>query len=511
MMHIRKFPALVAAAVGLVMTLSACGGGGAGSTSASGPDKLVYGTGMIYTSMDPHKSISAVGDCQLTCLIYDRLVHSEPDGTLVAGLAESWEFSNDGKTFTLHLREGVTFDDGTPVDAEAVKVSLDRARTLEGSTVKADLMAVSEVTAADDRTVELSLTAPNSTLPGVLSTVTGAIVNPKAIESGADLSTMPDGTGPFDLVSYTADKEMVLERDDNYWGEKPALRELVIKWIKDPSALANALLAGQVDAADLQPANLAPFEGNDQFEMESATTLGQASLIVNFPLAELTDERVRQGILHAIDREGNCENILHGYCEVSDQPFPEGYFANDDSTEQILYPYDPDKAKALLAEAGVDQLSLEAYVTSSSFMPLAQAVQEQLKAVGVSLDVKTIDTSTMAQKLFIEKSLPAVLTPFSGRPDPAITLSGRYTAAGFYNPGGYSEAEVEELALTALTTTDEAAREPILKEASRAVAESAVGMVMYHPVVVSVRRQGVDFPVSVSGIEDLRAATNTGG
>lgn len=505
MKQIRSVPAL-AAVIALSAGLVGCGGDGEAASSSSGGDqKLVYGTGMLYSGMDPHRSLSSVADCELTCLFYDRLVHSEPDGTLVPGLAESWELSPDGLTFTLHLRDAVTFDDGSPLDASAVKASLDRARTMEGSTVKADLMTVTDVKALDDSTVQLSLEAPNSALPGILSTVTGSIIDPKAIENGDDLSRTPAGTGPFDVVSFTADKDMVLKRDDDYWGEKPQLSEIQIKWVKDPSALANAVLAGQVDAAILQPTLLTPFKNNAKFEMESRTSLGQAALIVNFPLAKLTDERVRQAILHAIDREGNCEKILYGYCEVSDQPFPVDYFANDDSGDQILYPYDPRRARELLAEAGAEGISLDIHVSNPTAVPHAQVIQEQLKAVGVAVDVKTIDTSAMAQKLFIEKSLPAVMTPFSGRPDPAITLNGRYTATGFYNPGGYVDETVQAAAQEALSTTDEDERTALLKEASRAVAESAVGMVLYHPEVVAVRKKGWESEISVGGFDDLRS------
>lgn len=498
-----------AAAVGLIapLALAACGGA-TGSTASVSADKLVYGTGMFYSSMDPHKSVSTVGDCAITCLFYDRLVHTKPDGTLIPGLAESWEFSTDGTSLTFHLREGVEFDDGTPLDAAAIKASLDRARTLEGSTVKGDLASIADIKAVDAQTVVFQLRSPDAALPGALSTTTGSIINPKAIESG-DLGDTPDGTGPYELKSYTADSEMTLARDDDYWGEKPAYQDVVIKWIKDPSALANALQAGQVDAAPLQPANAKSFEELDGFTMTKTTTLGQAGLITNFPLAKITDVKVRQAILHAIDREGNCKNILHGYCEISDQPFPDGYFANDGSIDQVLYPYDPEKAKSLLAEAGVKDLKIQAYVTNPSFVPLAQAVQEQLKAVGIGFDVKTIDTATMAQKLFVEKSLPVVLTPFTGRPDPAIMIGHRYSKTGSFNPGGYTDPAVEAAYKQALTTTDPAAREPVLKSASKAVAESAVGMVMYHPVNATVTKEGIDIPASVSGVDDLRAAAPT--
>lgn len=505
-MRTRGFRTLTTLVLAATLALAGCGA--SDDDNLSGDQVLVYGHSTIPNNLDPHKTLFS-GDCVYLCTVYDRLIHINPDGTLAPGLAETWAFSSDGTTFTLKIRDGVTFKDGTVLDAEGVKSNLERARSLDDSAVKTDLEVITSVDTPDAHTVVLSLKTPTATLPGILSGLAGAMINPTALANGTDLSKTPDGAGPFEFVSYTTGSEFKVKPRDDYWGGKPSLAGIDFKIIPDNAALANALRAGQIDAAQILPANLKAFEGNNDYTEKTITTLYQAALVSNFKLAGLTDVRVRQALLHAIDRQSICDEVLSGYCEVSDQPFPESYFAHDDSIDTMLYDYDPDEARRLLADAGATDLEIKAIVPSQQFMPLAQTIQSYLEAVGVKLTTELVDGSSMAQQAFVDKTAPMVITTFGGRPDPAQLFTVRYSEAGFYNPGGFTTPKMQSLFTESLATTDPDKRLPIIKAGAREAAESAIAMMLYSPTDVYVMRKGVDFEPFVTGIPELKTATVT--
>ena len=507
----RRTAGLLGIVVALAIAASGCSGssGNTSSSDGGGTDRsLVVGRSFAMNNLDPHKTLFSA-DCQILCAVYDRLIVIAADGSLEPGIATAWEFSDDGMSLTLDIRDDVTFGDGTVLDAKGVKMNLDRARGLEDSAVKADLAAVSKVVAVDDSTVRIDLAQPDSRLPGVLSVLAGTIINPTALKDGTDLSAETAGSGPFEVASYSADSGITLRARDGYWGDAPAMSTLEVKFITDDSALTNALLAGQVDITEILPQNLTPFADNDKFVIKSVTSLNQVQIAANFDRTGLSDPRVRQAILYAIDREGNCENILKGYCEVSDQPFPEGNPANDGSIDQILYPYDPDRAKELLAEAGVDVQKLTLLVPLQSYMPMAQAIQAQLEDVGIDLDVQLADGSTFAQKVFLEKTADMGLSIIGGQPDPARLFGVRYLAESFYNASATSTDKMTSLYAKILETTDPDERTALVQEGSREVAESAIGLLLYHPATVYVMKDGVDLDPAVTPFQPFSAVTFT--
>lgn len=489
------------------LMLSGCASESNGTLpGGTGNETLVYGQTVVPNNLDPHKTAFTT-DCLTLCPVYDRLIHLGPDGELVPGLAETWTFSDDGLELTLAIREGVTFHDATELDAESVKLSLDRARGMDDSAVKNELLTIEEVVVDDPRTVTLHLTRPDAALPGILSGLAGAVINPTALANNVNLSETMDGAGAFRFVSYVQGSELKHERNDDYWGEAPAIAGVTFKIIPDAAALTNAVQAGQVDVAMILPQNLTPFLDDDAFTVKTQTVLYQNTMITNFASAGLQDARLRQAIMHAIDRETICETIYSGYCEVTDQPFPEGYLAFDDSVKPILYPYDPDRARELLGQVGVDELHLKAVVPAAQFMALAQAIQSQLSEVGIQMDIQQVDSSAMVQQVFVDKTVDMVITGFAGRADPSQMFAVRFSEQGFYNPGAFTTERMQQLYVDSLKETDPDARLELLKAGSLEAGEAALAMMINFPSQAYVMKDGVDLDLYVSGLQEIRGVT----
>ncbi|WP_457966985.1 ABC transporter substrate-binding protein [Arthrobacter sp. D1-29] len=489
------------------LVLTGCAQGGAATPAKEAGNSVFRYGGHAVNNLDPHKNAQFT-DCTYLCPAYDRLVHVDPDGSLIPGLAESWEFSEGGLKLTFKIREGVKFKDGTVLDGEAVKASLLRARDLPGSAVKNDFATMSDVTVDNPQTVTLNLSAPNAAMPAILSGLAGVVINPTALAQGVNLSETLDGAGAFRFVSYTTGSELKLERNPDYWGETPEFAGIDFRFFTDAAALANSVLGGQIDAAAIVPQNLKPFVDNDKFKMETTSSLTQNTMIVNHKQNGLDDERVRKAILHGLDRDAICEAVYDGFCEITDQPFPPGHYAHNDSIPEVLYPYDQKKAKELLAEAGASDLILKAIMVPAA-RKMAEVVQAQLKEIGVDLQLEAIELSTMVQRLLIDKTDSMLVLPFSGRIDPSQMLAARHSEKGFFNPGGYTTPKMQQLYVDSVAELDPEARTKILKEASRVAAEAALPLTLSFSEKIYVMRSGVTFPLFSTGSQEITWATET--
>lgn len=440
-------------------------------------------------------------------LVYDRLVHSDPDGSLVPGLAESWEYSDDGTALTFHLREGVTFQDGTAFDAAAVKANLDRSRTLQTSTVKPDLARIADVV-VDPLTVRLDLASPDATLPAVLSGSAGAMVSPAALDD-PELDRNPVGTGPFTLASFQPDSDFVLERWDGYWNPDAIhAARMEVRVLPDTSARVNALRSGEVDLAPVEPADVEGLANVDGLEVLSPQTTRYVYLAMNLAESPLENLKVRRAISHAIDRQALVDGLFNGLGEPTVQPWPPGYFPHVEGLED-QYPYDPDRARELLAEAGYpDGFSADIIAVPQPvvYAQLGEAVQAQLAEVGIDLTVKITEASQLGQAFYTDKTAAFALLYTNGSIDPANTVGSRYSANGFFNPGKFSTPRLEELYQQSLATTDPAEREAVLQDVTREVVDQVLDMPLFfarEPVAVSERVVG--FVPYVTGRPDYRS------
>ena len=300
------------------------------------PDgRLTIGTFAIYP-WDPAKQSSGYAITQLA-LVFDRLVHTAPDGSLVPGLATAWEYSPDGTTLTFDLRDDVTFQDGTPFDAAAVKANIERSQTLEGSSSKADLARIAEVVAVDPQTVELHLASPDATLPAVFSGAAGAMMSPASM-ADPTVDAHPVGTGMYTLGDYVPASSYSVERWDGYWDpDAVKLAGIDVVSLPDSAARINALRTGEIDIAPVEPSDVETIEQTDGMSVDRNETLRYVYLAMNLAETPLDNLQVRQAISHAIDRQALVDGPFFGLGTPTAQPWPDGYFPHvagldDDAT-----------------------------------------------------------------------------------------------------------------------------------------------------------------------------------
>jgi peptide/nickel transport system substrate-binding protein len=447
--------------------------------------------------------------------VYDRLVHLSPTGDLIPGLAESWEFSDDGLTLTMHVRPGVTFHDGAALDAETVKANLERGKSIEGSSVATDLAAMESVTVVDPMTVEVDLSTPNVAIIGSFADRAGILVSPQALADGVDLDANMVGAGPYKLVSHVHGDSTKYERNDDYWDQEhlAKVKELEIRVISDNVARLNALRTGEVSATTISAAQVPEVEGNDAVRVMYNTELAYTYIVQNRARANQDDVRVRQALLHGLDRQSICDTLLAGQCVITDQPFPPGYFAYNEDIPQVLYPYDPEKAKELLAEAGVDGLSMSMLIPAGlpTYPEISEVIQAQWAELGVTIDIRPTDPTSLGEVMFAQEQADTMLAGWGGRPDPAMTFIQRAGPDAFANPGGVTTDEMVDLIAQATSIADPTERQAALRAGSQEMAESVLEMVVLFPKVPYVAQADVVFTPYLSSKPEFRDVAIVGG
>ncbi len=311
---------------------------------------IVIGMQLEPPNLDPTAGAAAAIDEVVYANVFEGLTRFGPDGAILPGLAESWEIAPDGLSWVFNLREGVTFHDGLPLTAEDVVFSFDRAMAEDSTNAQKQLFAgINEVTAIDDTTVEIGLDAVNGSLLFNLAWGDAVIVSPASAETNA---TNPVGTGPFRFSDWVQGDRVELVRNDAYWGEAPALEKVTFKFISEPTAAFAAMMAGDVHAFPVFPApeNLAQFEADPRFSVIIGSTEGETILAMNNAREPFDKLAVRQAIAHAVDRQAIIDGAMFGYGMPIGSHFAPHHPAYVDLTG--MSEHDPEKARALLAEAG---------------------------------------------------------------------------------------------------------------------------------------------------------------
>jgi peptide/nickel transport system substrate-binding protein len=504
---------------------TATGTPSAGSTAATEPGDaddvgepgsrgtLRYGYYIALSTFDPHRA-NGSNDNAWLFPVYDRLVHLTPNADPEPGLAESWEFAEDGSYLEMRLREGVTFHDGEPFDAEAVRANIVRAQTLEGSAVVSLVDHITEVEVVDDHTVRLHTAYPDASLPLVLSDRPGAMISPAAFESNLD--AQPVGAGMYRVTEYREGDTAVYEAYEDYWDPSAVgLDQLVITTYIDTTTRLNALRSGQLDAAEIDPVQVADAEAAG-LNLTIAPDLSFSLLQFNSRnRPELADERVRRAINHAIDRETIVEAVLQGYGEPAVQPFPSGYFAHDPDVPADLYAYDMDEARRLLEEAGyADGFAFEVVTTSTpQRVQVSEIIQASLAELGIDVTVRQIaDAGTFLDHVYGQQQGDAWMLAWGGRPDPSTTVAGLYGADSFNNPSGLTTPRVTELLQQSLTEFDPERRTDVLQKLSAEVATSALDVVvLFFPEKIVASTDDVrDIAVWQAGRPEFRGVSMAG-
>ncbi len=477
---------LMASAAALALGL------GAAPVAAQTPaNVLIVGQIAEPKALDP-AAVTAVNDFRILMNVFDGLVRYK-DGTLEVepALATEWTISEDGTVYTFTLREGVRFHDGAPFDAAAVKFNFDRM--LDETHPYHDtgpfplaffFSAVESVEAVDDRTVQFTLNAPYAPFLSNLAYPTGLLVSPLSVEThGADVGRNPAGTGPFRFVEWRSNEAVVVEANADYWDGAPALEAVVFRPITDANTRTAEMLAGGIDLmVEVPPVALSEFAG-DGFTVHEQAGPHVWFLILNAKEGPFADKRVRQAANYAINKEALVNDVLEGTAEVAAGPTPPAFaWAYNEALEP--YPYDPDKARALLAEAGAEGAELTFYVTeggSGMLDPVAMgtAIQADLTAVGLNVRIETYEWNTFLGEVnpgLEGKADMAEMAWMTNDPDTLPFLALRTEAwpdKGGFNSGYYSNPEVDRLLEAARVATDQDERARLYKEMQAIVQEDA--------------------------------------
>ncbi|MCE4268743.1 MULTISPECIES: ABC transporter substrate-binding protein [Rhodococcus] len=435
----------------LSLVLSACGSGSAGNSSpalggavgAAAADAdpnghLRVGHTVATPALNPHKMPSAPAAYPYLTPVYDRLTQMvDEDGSLAIApmVATEWEFSEDGREVVFTLRDGITFTDGEVLDAAAVKATLDHAKTAAGSTVASTFSMIDSVEVVDPNRVKVIATRPAADLPFVLSGVEAALISPKALDN-PDLDINPVGSGPYVATSVRIGDSVTYERREGYWDPAAQLsKTITITGIVDDNARLNALRSGQIDLMISKigqyPQASALGSGYGFFSYPPAQLYTMA---MNIDSPEFSDVRVRQALNFAVDREGINSSLLNNQCQVSGQPLSVGADGHL-SDPPIDYTYDPDRARALLAEAGVNGLTFNTLLGAglSPQDEIASALQAQFAEVGVTMNAKPVDLVDMTAQ-FAAKAQPSIVSVRVGDPSSAQFLNRNYTVPRLF-PG----------------------------------------------------------------------------
>ncbi|MEM1387602.1 MAG: ABC transporter substrate-binding protein [Pseudomonadota bacterium] len=485
----------------ILLTLAALGA--LASAGFAQQTEITIGMQLEPPNLDPTGGAAAAIDEVVYANVFEGLTRYNADGTIAPGLAQSWEVSADGLTYTFALREGVSFHDGTAMDAQDVKFSLDRARADDSTNAQKALFAgITEVTVVDPLTVAVTLSAPNSAFPTNMAWGDAVIV---AEESVANAATAPVGTGPFKLGRWVPGDRIELVQNPDYWGEMPALEAATFKFIADPTAAFAAMMAGDIDAFPNYPApeTLLQFEADPRFKLLIGSTEGETILAMNNKSEALSDPLVRRAIAHAINRQEIIDGAMFGYGTPIGTHFAPHNPDYVDLTS--LSAYDPEQAKALLAEAGVEGLTLSLKLPPPSYARRGgEIIAAQLRAVGVETQIQNLEWAQWLEEVFKGKDFDMTIVSHTEPMDINI-----YARPDYYFQYGRPEfvALMEDLTLA----TDPVERSEILAAAQTMIAEDYVNGYLFQLArlgVIDARIEGL-WPNAPTQANDLTGVSWT--
>ena len=384
----RRVVASLLLVLGL-LTTSACSPGGTTPTTTSEPTKtLVVGATAEPATMDPTSGPAAAVPQVMLYNVYETLVKIDGEGQLKPLLAQGWDLSADRKTYTFHLNPAAKFASGAKVTAEVVVQNIERMRKTAVEPYHTQASIVAAQRAVDEHTVEVSLTRPSNLWLYDMSSTVGMVIDPAGF---ATLGEQTAGSGPLRLKTWTPRDSIVLERNPDYWGTPVRFDAVTFKYFADPNAMNAAMLSGQLDIiSNLQaPDAIAQFADPARFSVVEGTTSGEVVLGLNNASPKLKDVRVRRAISMAIDKQKLLDTVWNGRGTLTgSMTVPTDVYHADLSD---VSPYDPAKAKSLLAEAKATDLELRFRPAALPYATkAAQFVASQLADVGIRTKVEEL-------------------------------------------------------------------------------------------------------------------------
>lgn len=415
--------------------------------------------------------------------VFEGLVLYDEKGAIIPGLAEDWEISEDGLTYTFYLRDDVTFHNGQKMTAEDVIYSYECLSGLGGEeALSSKFTTITSLEAPDDYTVVMTISEANSAF---LQFTTAAIL-PEGYE---EQSSSPVGTGPFSFVEYVPGQKIVLEKNEDYYEESrmPKIDQAEIYIMTDESAVVTALQSGQLDMGIVY-ADTADYITGD-FEIHSSPQNMVQLLALNNSVAPFDDIRVRQAFNYVIDKQQIIDGVFAGYATELYSNFSPmmAVYYNDELSE--LYSTDVEKAKELMKEAGYED-GLEITITVPSnyqkHIDTAQVIVEQLKQINVKATIEPVEWGTWLEDVYTNFDYQTTIVGLSGKLDPNDVLI-RYQTDYRRNFVEYSNEEYDKLIDAALTASEEE-RIEMYKECQRILAEDAASVWLTDPNQIVITR-----------------------
>lgn len=489
-----------ALSVALAVTLSACGGSGGDSSSGSEVTSIVMGhVGEPTLIPDPIVDGSLVG-VSYYYNTFDSLTRLDPDGKIVPWLATEWTSNEDFTEWTFEIRDDVKFHNGDPLTAEDVAYTYETIMATPDSQPRTYLAPLGRTEATGPTTVVFHLKEPFSTFP---SLATGASIVPKKVhqELGSEgFAEAPVGSGPYKFVSRTRGVDYVIERNDDYWGEKAPYERVTYQLVTDEDGRLNGVVSGSLNVALIAPNQVDSLEGQGSVDVKSLPSNGVTYLGINSTKGPLADQRVRQAIELAVDKEALTKTVLSGRAEVATQMIAPSVGGYDSSMEPSSY--DTDKAKALLAEAGYKGEPIVLEYAEGGRIPLSgevvQTLQDMLGKVGIKVVLKGMDQATLSEKIYASKTMKGLYlngyAPAQMDGDPVVETM----FAGDFNDYAMRDETKKMVQETRRVAGEE--RIKVYGELMRYNAEHALLIPLYVPENSYVATKGLDWEPRLDGL-----------
>ncbi|MCY9278442.1 ABC transporter substrate-binding protein [Bacillus haynesii] len=505
--------------LGMILSVSAflmgCSGNESGKNDGGangGKDTLIIGRGGDSTSLDPITTTEGEA-FKVTINMFETLLnYGEQDTTLKEGLAVKWDASDDGMTYTLELRKGVKFHDGTDFNAEAVKYNFERWMNgdeekfpyygMFGGYKKDEGHVIKDIKVLDDHKIQFILKRPQAPFLKNLAMTSFGIASPAAIKKyGEKFREHPVGTGPYKFVEWKPNDRIVLEKNEDYWDQsKPKLQKIIFRAIPENSARLNALKTGEIDLMDgVNPSDIESIKADANLKTFERPSMNVGYLGMTTTRKPFDNKLVRQALNHAVDKQAIIDSFYGGLAESAKNPLPpslEGY--NDQVKE---YPYDLKKAKELLKEAGYPdgfKMKLWAMPVPRPYMPdgmkIAEVIQSSFEKIGVKAEIVTYDWATYLDKVSKGEADAFLMgwTGDNGDPDNFI-----YTLLDKDNIGGnnytyFSNDELHDILIEAQSDPDQKKRNKLYQDAQELLHEESPWVPLVHSTPILAGSKDID-------------------
>ncbi len=436
--------------------------------------------------------------------VYETLFSMSEEGVLEPLLAESITATSD-TTYVIELKQGISFTDGTPFNAEAVKANLDWVLNADNGAPFRFLLVVAgqpaQVEVLDEYTVQITTAIPFAPLPAHLSHGALAMISPAVIEQGADfMASNTAGTGPYVLSEWARSEQVVLTRNENYWGDAPAIDTVIFRVILEAGARLVELEAGTVDVAlRVPPADISRLEMTPDVQVVITPGLRTIYIFFNTTEPPFDDVRVRQAVNYAVDKEAIVASLFEGAALVSQAPFAPPIFGY---SAQTPYTRDLDRARELLAEAGVEEgTTVTLYHPTGRYSQdalVAEVVRAQLADVGLNVELQTLEWTQYVP--YVRRPKPENDIQFAMLGWGVPTMDADYALYALFHssevPPGfngafYNNPEVDRLLDEARSTLDSETRQALYAEAIATIWEDAPWLFLYSEIQVTAVRSNV--------------------